>query len=109
MSKVEVTINGEKYPCRPTMGAMLRFKRETGKEVTELRDTDVSDMCVYLFCCIQSACAADKRAFDMGLMEFADSIDPEGLAAWTRQIQESAGASGTADGEDEKKSESRKA
>ena len=35
MAKIEVTINGTAYPCRPTMGAMLRFKKETGKEVTE--------------------------------------------------------------------------
>ena len=33
---IEVKINGKSYPCRPTMGAMLRFKKETGKEVTEI-------------------------------------------------------------------------
>ena len=39
MAKIEVTINGAKYPCRPTMGAMLRFKKETGKTVSEyIRD-----------------------------------------------------------------------
>ena len=35
MAKIEVTINGAKYPCRPTMGAMLRFKKETGKMPSE--------------------------------------------------------------------------
>ena len=35
MAKIEVTINGAKYPCRPTMGAMLRFKKETGKTLTD--------------------------------------------------------------------------
>jgi hypothetical protein len=38
MKKIEVTINGEAFPCRPTMGAMLRFKRETGKEVVDITD-----------------------------------------------------------------------
>ena len=27
MAKVEITINGKAYPCRQTMGAMLRFKQ----------------------------------------------------------------------------------
>ena len=43
MAKVEVTINGKAYPCRPTMGAMLRFKKETGKEVTEITNSGLAD------------------------------------------------------------------
>ena len=30
MKRIEVTINGKAYPCRQTMGAMLRFKQEAG-------------------------------------------------------------------------------
>ena len=48
MAKIEVTINGKVYPCRPTMGAMLRFKKETGKEVTEITSNSFSDLCAYL-------------------------------------------------------------
>ena len=44
MPKIEIMINGKAYPCRQTMGAMLRFKKETGKEVTELGNSR-SDMC----------------------------------------------------------------
>ena len=33
MPKIEIMINGKAYPCRQTMGAMLRFKQETGKSV----------------------------------------------------------------------------
>lgn len=39
MAKIEIKINGEAYPCRPTMGAMLRFKEQTGKEITDLDTT----------------------------------------------------------------------
>ena len=106
MRKVEVTIDGNKYPCRPTMGAMLRFKRETGKEVTELKDSNISELCVYLFCCVQSACAADKKPFEMELMEFADALNPEDLTAWVQHVQET---SGETSGEGEKKRASRKA
>ena len=49
MKKIEITINGKAYPCRQTMGAMLRFKQETGKEVTELGNS-FSDLCVFLWC-----------------------------------------------------------
>lgn len=36
MKRIEVIINGVAYPCSPTMGAMLRFKQETGREITEM-------------------------------------------------------------------------
>ena len=87
MAKIEVTINGAKYPCRPTMGAMLRFKKETGKEITEMTDKSFTDLCTYLYCCVVSACAADKVNFDMSLMEFADALNPDDMNAWSAQMQ----------------------
>lgn len=85
--KIEVNINGKAYPCRPTMGAMLRFKKETGKEVTELQNGNFSDLCAYLYCCVASACAADKVPFGMSLMDFADALSPEDMTAWAAQVQ----------------------
>ncbi len=87
MAKVQVTINGVDYPCRPTMGAMLRFKKETGKEITEMTDKSFTDLCTYLYCCVVSACSADKVDFNMSLMEFADALNPEDMNAWTAQMQ----------------------
>ena len=87
MKKVEVVINGTSYPCRPTMGAMLRFKKETGKEVTELQNGSFSDLCAYLYCCVASASAADKIPFNMSLMEFADALSPDDMTAWATQMQ----------------------
>ena len=46
---VTITINGQAYPCRQTMGAMLRFRRETGREVTQMGADALSDMAVYLW------------------------------------------------------------
>lgn len=59
MKKIEIKIDGKEYPCRQTMGAMLRFKQETGKEVTEIGG-NLSDICAYLFCCVASACKKDN-------------------------------------------------
>lgn len=87
MAKIEVTINGVAYPCRPTMGAMLRFKKETGKEITEITDKSFTDLCTYLYCCVASASAADKVDFSMSLLEFADALNPEDMQAWTAQMQ----------------------
>lgn len=85
--KVEVTVNGVAYPCRPTMGAMLRFKKETGKEVTDIQESSFTDLCTYLYCCVVSACAADKIEFGYSLIDFADALSPEDMAAWTEQLQ----------------------
>ena len=92
--KVEITVNGKAYPCRPTMGAMLRFKRETGKEVTELEPSALSDLCTYLWCCVVSACKHDGIEFTLPLMDFADCISQEEMAAWADAVSEKAGDDG---------------
>lgn len=88
MAKIEVAINNVAYPCRPTMGAMLRFKKETGKEVTEISNTSFSELCTYLYCCVASASAADKVPFDMSLLEFADALNPEDMTEWAEAMQD---------------------
>lgn len=92
MAKVEVLINGVAYPCRPTMGAMLRFKKETGKEITEISSTGFSDLCTYLYCCVASASAADGVPFDMDLLTFADALSPEQMNDWAASLQAEAEA-----------------
>lgn len=101
MNKITVMVNGVAYPCRPTMGAMLRFKKETGKEVTEIADGSLSDLCAYLYCCVASASAADGIDFKMPLMDFADALSPEDMTAWAARMQQ--GSAENAD-EAEKKS-----
>lgn len=82
-----ITINGKEYPCRVTMGAMLRFKRETGKDVSEIGQSDVSDLLTLLWCCVASACAGDGVNFKMNLMDFADRIEPETLTGFYTSIE----------------------
>ena len=72
--QIQISINGKAYPCRQTMGAMLRFKRETGREVTESSEGSLSDIVTLLWCCIVSACNADK-------------VDVDTAVAWAATIQ----------------------
>lgn len=96
MKKKHIKVNGKEYPCRITMGAMLRFRNETGKDVNSMTDDDITELVIFLWCCIASACAADKVEFGMTLMEFADSIDPDGVTEFYNETgQREAGASDT--------------
>ena len=99
MAKVEITINGVAYPCRQTMGAMLRFKEETGKEVTEIDPGSFTDVCTYLWCCIKSASKADGLNFDLSLMDFADGVMPEDAKAWAEANKEQSGDGTTENGD----------
>ncbi len=102
MKRLEIRINNEAYPCRPTMGAMLRFKQETGREVTEINPASFSDLCTYLWCCITSASKREGKKFDMSLMDFADSLTPEDMAEWTGALQEQASGKEEATAEEKK-------
>lgn len=75
MKKIELKINGKRYPCRVTMGAMLLFKRETGHEATAIEDGALSDLITFVWCCTKSSCRADGVDFQLSLDDFADSID----------------------------------
>lgn len=99
MAKIEIKVNGKAYPCRQTMGAMLRFKQETGKEIDAIGN-NVSLICTFLYCCVVSACKHDGIEFSMPLMDFADSISPADLNSWVGV----AGAAGDSSAESEKKS-----
>lgn len=101
MKKLEIVINGKAYPCSPSMGAMLRFKKETGKEINELDPTSFTELCTYLWCCTRSACNREKISFEFDLMDFADSISPEQMNGWAASIMTEAGPD---EGDGEKKS-----
>ena len=94
-----ITLDGKEYPCRPTMGAMLRFKQETGREVTQIGEDSPTDLCTYLWCCVKSASAHEGTPFDLPLLDFADALSPDDLALWSRQLQEASPAGETAGAE----------
>ena len=70
----KVTIYAKEYPNRVTMGAMIDFKRETGKDVNDI-GSDVELLTQFMYCCVRSACRADKLNFDLTFQEFADGMD----------------------------------
>ena len=99
--KISVTIDGRELPCRPTMGAMLRYKEATGREATTIDASSVTDIVTYLWCCVVSACKRDGISFDMSLMDFADGLDPDALTKWTESM---VGDSKSDEADEEKKS-----
>lgn len=86
MKRIEIAINGEAYPCSPTMGAMLRFKQETGREITEIDPTSLTDLCTYLWCCVVSAAKREGKQFNYSLMDFADSFSSDDMKKWNETI-----------------------
>lgn len=99
---IGVTIDGKEYPCRPTMGAMFRYKEATGREATTIDASSVTDLVTYLWCCVVSACKRDGVEFKMSLMDFADGLDPDALTKWSEAVVQSSTAGGA--GDEEKKS-----
>ena len=89
MGKKQILKSTKTDPGRITMGAMIRFKKETGRDVSELKQGDLSDMIMFVFCCTKSACNADKEKFDMTFDDFADSLDPESINDFYADMQDS--------------------
>ncbi len=64
------------------MGAMLRFKRETGRDVSLMSSDDISDIIVFMWACTASASAHDGVEFGMTIEQFADSLEPDSVQAF---------------------------
>jgi hypothetical protein len=82
----KVLYKGRELPCRVTMGAMVRFKRESGRDVSTIQNGDISDLILFFWCCIKSACNADGVAFDEPFEMFADSLDSEVLQGFVESL-----------------------
>lgn len=84
-----ITINGREFPCRVTMGAMLRFKRQTGKDISQVESTDMTGLITFLYCCVASACNADGVEFGLDLDTFADSLTAEDVNRFYAEQEDS--------------------
>ena len=100
--KMTIVVDGKEYPCRPTMGAMLRFKQQTGKDVSEMTG-DVSDTATYIWCCVVSACKREGIKFDMQLMDFADAVTEDDMTAWAAGTAPAGESDGEVESSDGKK------
>lgn len=75
----KISIKGNEYPCRVTMGAMVRFKRESGKDVSQIKEDEITDLVLFIWCCVVSACSADDVPFDYSFDRFADCLEPNSV------------------------------
>ena len=87
MKKKVIVVQGKEYPCRVTMGAMVRFKHESGHDVSEMKANDVSDMALFVWCCTASACNADGVEFGLSFAQFADSLEPACLKDFYSEME----------------------
>lgn len=90
----KILYKGRELPCRVTMGAMVRFKRESGRDVSTIQDGDIADLILLLWCCIKSACNADGETFDVSFDLFADSMDPDALQDFIKGFTAQGGEDG---------------
>ena len=82
-----INVNGKSYPCRITMGAMLRFRNETGRDTSQMKSDDVADLITFIWCCIASASSADHVEFGLSLMDFADLVEPSMLNEFYSMVE----------------------
>ena len=88
MKKLEITINGTSYPCKLTLGATLSLTELTGKEVSEISQTEVSAMATLLYCCAASGAGSEGKRLDLTPVQFCDNIPAEDLNAWASAVAE---------------------
>ena len=102
----KIVIAGKEYPCRVTMGALLRFKRATGHDVSDMDYEDMEELMVFVHSCVTSACKADGVDFGLDVMDLADQLEPDALNSFYAAMGgEERGEKGESAPESEKKTE----
>ena len=87
---INIQVGDRSYPFRMTLGAMLRFKRVTGKDLAKeaLDDGNLEEVAALLYACVASASAADKVPFDMSFEDFCDNLSNEDMDAMQELLVE---------------------
>lgn len=85
-----ITIKNQQYPCRLTPGAIVRFKRTTGRTMDDFVSgkVDFEDNVRLLFECVASACRADQVNFDFDCDLFMDMLDINEVVALQKELFE---------------------
>lgn len=82
-----IEIDGKLYPCYMTIGAMMAFKKITGREVDDMAGSGIEGVATLFFCCVRGACRREKIEFPFkDPEEMADFIRPEDLSTWEKSI-----------------------
>jgi cyanate lyase len=76
-----IKIKKKEYPIRVTMWALLTFKREKGKQVSDLKDEDLEEMLYYTYLCVRGACMQDSVPFDMSFEDFVAQVEGDPMEA----------------------------
>lgn len=87
----KIFYQGRELPCYITMGTMVRFKRETGRDVSTIQDGDIADLVVLLWCAIKAACGAEGIPFDTPFDLFADTLTVEVMQDFIKGLAEQGG------------------
>ena len=78
--KKTIRLQGRDIPCYVTMGALVRFKEETGQDAAYVHDMGVEGSLVLLWCCVKSACVREGVPFDMDKQTFFDNLTEEDIS-----------------------------
>lgn len=89
-AQIVINLNGEKYPYRETMGAMLAFKEETGHDAP----VDTADSVRYMYHVVKSNCRREGREFKLSFQDFADALDGDEFIRITAVLAARAEAGG---------------
>lgn len=86
MKRLLINVGGKELPCRITMGALLLYKRNMGKNAVLGENAGFEEMLMFMWCCIVSACKADGVEFDMDFETFCCHLEPDDVTAWNEAI-----------------------
>ena len=80
---INIQVGDRTYPFRMTLGAMLRFKRATGKDLAreDLDAGNIEEVAQLLYACLASASVADKVPFSLTFDEFCDNLSSDDMFA----------------------------
>lgn len=79
-----VLTTGESLPTEPSLGAMLLFRKETGREATEANLASLEDVSALLWANTKAACDVAGIEFRYDVQQFANRVSPQALSEWTR-------------------------
>jgi len=86
MKTLTINVGGKEVPCRLSMGAMLLFKQNTGKDVSEMKTDDMEDLLMFMWCCVVCACKADGVEFGIDFETFTCMITPQDVSEWNEAM-----------------------
>lgn len=80
--RATITIKGKTYPCYVTMGALLLYKRTTGREMNEVSSPTLEETMEIIYCVVKAASMAEGIELPYAdVVEFACCLTPDQVAS----------------------------